>query len=109
MVIGKYLKEVEGFNLRERLNIYGGMALGALIPTAIIKYALTASGAINPQNTLGEILSWGISAIGSMPFTVAPISTIAGGLTVGYLSARDLKHKRHEKERKRESKLEQEI
>ena len=102
MVIGKYLKEVEGFNLRERLNIYGGMTLGALAPIAAIKYTLTASGAIQPQGTLGEIFAWGIATIGALPFIVG---STAGGLMVGYMSARHLQHKRCE----RESKLEKEV
>ena len=91
-----------GFNLRERLNIYGGMALGALIPIAATKYYLTSySGAIQPQGILGEIFAWGAAAICSSPFTVYPYSTIFGGLFVGHRSAKKIRSKRYEKERKK--------
>ena len=100
MVIGKYLKEVEGFNLRERLNVYGGAALGALIPIAAIRYSPLFRSAIQPQGILGEIFAWAAAAICSSPITIYPWSTTFGGLFIGYKTAKKLTYKRYDKERK---------
>ena len=103
MGLGKLLKE-EGYNLRERLNVYAGTAIGALVPIAMIRYGLLEKA--EPKGITGEVLAWGISTLMSIP--LMPYSLL-GGCVTGIISSRDLKTKRIEKERnKLEGKLENE-
>ena len=85
---------LEGFNLRERLNVYAGATLGALVPIALMRYALSNSG-VQPESALGEALAWGVSTLFSTPFTIFPCSSILGGFCVGYMEARRLRNKRY--------------
>ena len=98
MGLGKIL-ESKGFNLRERINVYGGLALGTIIPTVMSRY-LFVGKYMNPESPLGEALVWGISAIYAAPFTILPFSSALGGLVVGYVDAYKLRNKTLEKEEK---------
>ncbi len=97
MGLGKILKK-EGFNLRERLNVYGGMALGALVPIAATRYFMSGSG-FRSETALQEALYWGIASIVSIPITVYPMMTILAGATVGYFEAFRLRNKRQREKR----------
>lgn len=94
----------EGFNLRERLNVYTGAAIGAMIPIIGLKYVLS-SGYDN--NNLGaEAVAWLTSLVINFSpglFSQPPIPLFGGvfGAVIGGLGASNLRDKREEKERLR--------
>ncbi len=67
MTINQYLKH-EGYNLRERLNIYGGTAMAALYPTAFLRYALLRDIGGDYGSLSGELVGWGLAALFNAPF-----------------------------------------
>ncbi len=99
MDIKKLLKS-QGYNLRERINLYAGTIMGGVAPAIFLRY-VWASG-IEGDSWQAELFRWGISVVGAVPFTLN--STSAGAIT-GYFSANSLKRKRFEKERELEETL----
>jgi hypothetical protein len=102
-MIGKYLKS-EGFNLRERLNIYTSMALGPVIGTGLM-YSLL-NNAIEPEGPGGYALKVGIAAIMNLPFI---LSELSGGAAIGILESTRLCNQRLKKETKFDKKINQEF
>ena len=86
----------QGYNLRERMNIYAGMTIGALAPIVGMKYFLTGfqNHGVGP-----ELLAWGISlAINMSPLLgkgvpIPVYGSVLGGALSMY-GAEGLKRKR---------------
>ncbi len=104
-MIGKYLKS-EGFNLRERLNIYTSMALGPVIGTGLM-YTIIETCTQGESNSFGAYAAKICLATAmNIPFIVPEIF---GGLGVGSIEARRLKNQRREKPTKFDKKINQEF
>src|SRR3989344_7205355 len=109
MNLDRYFKQIEGFNIRERANIYVGAALGLLAPVAACKYYFVDIGCTNTNET--ELMKWGIS-FGSMlglSFLARGLPLAAStlmGAYVGYRSARDLQINRWDRKNKSKRELE---
>ena len=89
------MTSMQNYNLREKLNVYGGAILGALAPIAAVRYGFF--GGID-DHVLSEALKWGTAAT----FTSASmIPLLCGlfGLNMGHFSASELRTKRIVKER----------
>lgn len=95
--IKKLLKDVYGYNLRERLNIYAGALLIVTIPITAIRYGIFDY--IKDDSILASTSAWGLSVIVSLPISI-PASF--GGLSVGFLEANRLRGSRLRKESKLE-------
>ncbi len=97
------LKEIlagrHGYNLRERANIYTGMALGFLAPIAAVRYLM--SPALG-DDAVGEAIGWTASLVTNVGCSLAvkgvPLLYSTGiGAAFGVLSAQKLKRRRIEK------------
>ncbi len=103
--IKEYLKD-QGYNLRERLNIYSGTLIGAAMPVTFLRY-LMFQGDLTPKTTSQEIFAWAAPFL----YTCIPIPPFfigywaAGGAAVGVMCARQLRRARET----RESKLEKQV
>jgi hypothetical protein len=78
------LKERYGFNLRERMNVYGGIVLGALAPSAFMYTAAM-------QDITPPALRATLAAALSIPLMIHTIPTCS---LIGFLGARRLKRER---------------
>lgn len=112
MLIGK-----NNYNLRERINIYGGVALGVLTPIAALRYLAMPSTQETAHPFIYETLAWGVSAAANIGASILPFkisrnytglplipSTIIGA-EIGISSAESLKQKRVQKEQNLEAQL----
>jgi hypothetical protein len=91
-------EEYRPSKFRTILNLYGGMAIGAVAPTVALRYTLFRDSP--------PVVGW-IMAASSNLCPVLPIAGAAVGFTEGYLGLRDLIRKKNEKlRRQRESELE---
>jgi len=79
------------YDLRERINLYGGMALGVLIPIAVIRYMEFGNF---DGDYITEGLRWAGATAMSIPFL--PF-TFAGGTVGGVIAAGNLSDKRRQK------------
>ncbi len=91
-----------GFNLRERLNIYSGLALGLAAPIAATRYFFFSGFPEFSNPVLFETFAWGSSTVGnavaSALFNGFPLAHSAmAGLFIGYNSAKKLQLKREER------------
>jgi len=85
--------EKQGYNLRERFNIYGGMFVSATIPPLLLYLRL--GDAVEPNCLTGEILKpvifGGFSFLLNLPFL---IPELIGGYSVGKMTANKLRDQR---------------
>ncbi|MFA5857361.1 MAG: hypothetical protein WC867_08415 [Candidatus Pacearchaeota archaeon] len=90
-----------GYNLRERMNLYVGTALGAIAPVVGLKYLISLD-----NNSLGdEVACWLVSlAINFSPLLVKqpplPLYGSAVGAAFGMIGANNLRQRREEREEK---------
>jgi|SRR3989344_5360278 len=83
----------EKYSLRERVNIYAGMALGAVAPILASRYVLFKNF---DGSTSGEIDSW-ISTAVFNAITLAPLYGVGLGAILGIQDARDLRSRKNKK------------
>ena len=100
-MINEYLRD-EGYNARERLNIYAGVLVGLVTPISVIRYGIFS----NPSGVLGEVVAWGCSTLLSFPVTIYPWSLPGCGAMLGILEAERLREKRIFKQTLRKEDLE---
>jgi len=103
----------EGFNFRERFNIYAGFMLGAAAPVAGLRYIMAPPVMYGQDNPLVmEAIAWGISGAINVGMSVASTAMSAPGFPmlytaliggmVGFSSAKKLRRKRMAREEVRE-------
>ena len=102
-ILKETLEERFDYNLRERANIYAGIAMGALAPIVGMRYLMLPPSFEGEHSSLLEALAWTGSVVGNITTSIfakgIPLlhSTIAG-LTVGTFCAKTLNEKRLQKE-----------
>ncbi len=87
-MLKKLLGDRCGFNLRERVNVYSGIFLGATVPIAIMRYG----GNLGESNSfLEELGKWGMAAVLSTPLNLAGAGF---GIVWGMNAAGELQYQR---------------
>jgi len=89
----KQLLTDHNYNLRERATIYASPILGAAAGLTFSRYMLFPKTFEDP---ITEALSWGLAAIGGLPFEF--VGAVVGGVT-GLTNASFHRQKRSNKER----------
>jgi hypothetical protein len=88
--LNRYLNKYEGFNLRERLNIYAGMIAGPVLGTGLI-YSFLSMNSQGTQSLRDCAINLGIAAVANIPLL---LYEVCGGAAVGTTEAIRLQRNR---------------
>ncbi|MEI6732094.1 MAG: hypothetical protein WCK90_05465 [archaeon] len=99
MMKGKFGQALvnHGYDLRERMNIYGGMLAGALAPIVAGRYILAPTANLDLKH---ELIAWAGSLAMNLVTTIpsphlpVPFYTAMFGEAMGCMSAIDLRRQR---------------
>ena len=96
MSVSQYLKN-SGYTLRERANLYEGVAVGILYPTAFIRYAAVQNLGGDYGSLEGELIGWGVATLFNLPFV---LNEFCGGIAMGSVCARQIKRPKKDSDKK---------